>query len=102
TREGFPRRFPDWSADSILSRDSSGKLTLYGYCLQYNVILLQALRAFGIQGRHFMIDGVNQSGHEIAEVWSNQFGKWIYLDGALDTLYLDKTNVPMSMLELHR
>jgi hypothetical protein len=99
---GFPRRYPDWTAESIITRDASG-MSITGFCLQYNLVLMQACRAFGFQGRHFCIDGYAEMGHEIAEIWSNQFQKWIYMDAALDAYYYDpKTKVPRSLLELHR
>jgi hypothetical protein len=100
--DGFPRRYPGWNAESIVTRDASG-MSITGFCLQYNLVLMQACRAFGIQGRHFCIDGYAEMGHEIAEVWSNQFQKWIYMDAALDAYYSDpKTKIPSSLLELHR
>jgi hypothetical protein len=100
--EGFPQRYPDWNAESIITRDASG-MSITGFCLQYNLVLMQACRAFGMQGRHFCIDGYNEMGHEIAEIWSNQFQKWIYMDASLDANYSDpKTKVPSSLLELHR
>jgi hypothetical protein len=39
-------------------------------------------------------------GHGMAEVWSNQFQKWITMDAELD-LHYEKDGIPLNMLEVH-
>ena len=42
-------------------------------------------------------------GHEIVELWSNEWKKWVYVDGALAWYIVDeKSGVPLSMLELRQ
>ncbi|GAI19805.1 unnamed protein product [marine sediment metagenome] len=54
--------------------------------------------AYGWQGR--LINGVN---HELCEVWSDDFGKWVYLEASYGNHYLYDVDTlePMSMLDLH-
>ena len=88
--------FPGWDAISILDRiDKHGTP---GWCIQFNNFLGGLCMAYGWQGRL-----VNVMNHEIAEVWSDDFGKWVYLDANYENHYLSskKTGEPLSVLELH-
>jgi hypothetical protein len=72
-------------------------------CLFSNVTLVAALESFGYPARHVNLASEGLSGHEIAEVWSNQFGKWIYLDATIDAFWYDKgTGMPVNTLEMHK
>ncbi len=90
--------YPAWDADEILRRK-------YGFCVQYAVVLMQAAISLGHQARFFFGDnpgGAYEGGHEVCEIWSNEHGKWIFMDGNVSLHYLDpKTKVPLSALELH-
>lgn len=91
----------DWDAEKILTPDSSGKI-YGGFCLHYAVTLMQVLQTFGFQSRVVSADYSVWSGHEICEVWSNEFGKWVMLDANFDTYFIDRlTGIPMNALELH-
>ena len=55
-------------------------------CVQYSVALAQVLQAMGFPARRIGLrrDGVSfgiGKGHVVAEVWNNELGKWILLDG---------------------
>lgn len=101
-RELFRVEYPDWDADDILRQTAQGQC-LIGHCMQYTLVFLQACRAFGIQGRHFSIDGFREMGHEIAEVWSDDYRKWVYMDASLDCHYFERASgTPLNLLELHR
>jgi hypothetical protein len=97
--------YPAWNAHEILATHADGK-PVGGFCQQFNVVFLQACAAFGIPGRIVSIGPTNgadqiRSGHETAEVWSNEFGKWIYFDGNAAWYFVDaKTRTPLSLLEL--
>ncbi|MGO9109419.1 MAG: transglutaminase-like domain-containing protein [Thermoguttaceae bacterium] len=90
--------YPAWDADEILRRK-------YGFCVQYAVVLMQSAISLGHQARFVFghnPGGSYEAGHEVCEVWSNEHCKWIFLDSNLSLHCIDpKTNVPMSMLELH-
>jgi hypothetical protein len=89
--------YPGWDAKSILDRiDSAGG---GGMCIQFNNTLAGLCIAYGWQARH-----VNCVGHEICEVWNDEFGKWIFLDADWENHYNydPRTGEPQDMLELHR
>ncbi|MHB9029702.1 MAG: transglutaminase-like domain-containing protein, partial [Candidatus Latescibacterota bacterium] len=89
--------YPDWNALAILNRIN--KTGGGGMCIQFNNYLAGLCMCYGWQARL-----VNVDGHEVCEVWNDEFGKWIYLDATHYNHYLyDKKNgVPMSMLDIHR
>lgn len=98
--------YPAWNALEILRPHADGK-PIGGFCQQYNLVLLQACESFGIPGRAVSIGAgdhlakIGGSGHEVIELWSNQFGKWIYVDGNFAWYAVDaKTRAPLSLWEL--
>jgi len=97
--------YPSWDALDILKPHADGK-PIGGFCQQYNLVFLQACESFGIPGRAVSIGGGDHSnrikgGHEVVELWSNQFKKWIYVDGNMAWYAVDeKTGTPHSLLEL--
>jgi hypothetical protein len=71
-------------------------------CLYPTQALIGALLSMGYQARHININSEGMSGHEVTEVWSNEFNKWIYLDPTIDTYYFDiATGIPLNLLEVH-
>jgi len=100
--------YPPWDALEILKPYSDGKPT-GGFCLQFNIVFLQACESFGFPGRAVSIsqgrfqEQCEGGGHEIVELWSNEFKKWVYVDGALAWYIVDpKTGVPLSIWELRQ
>jgi hypothetical protein len=98
--------YPPWDALEILKPFSDGQTT-GGFCLQFNLVFLQACESFGFPGRMISIsqgrcqDKLPGGGHEIVELWSNEWKKWVYVDGALAWYIVDeKTQVPLSIWEL--
>jgi transglutaminase-like putative cysteine protease len=97
--------YPSWNAHEILALHADGK-PVGGFCQQFNVVFLQACAAFGIPGRIVSIGPASnaetiRSGHETVEVWSHEFGKWIYFDGNTAWYLVDaETRTPLSLLEL--
>lgn len=99
--------YPLWNALEILKQHRDGN-PVGGFCLQYNLVLLQACESFGIAGRVLSLGPGNRtdlirSGHEVIELWSNDYRKWVYVDGN-HALYVvdEKTKTPLSLLELHQ
>jgi hypothetical protein len=71
-------------------------------CLYSNQALIGALLSMGFQARHINIHSEGLSGHEVSEVWSNEFNKWIYMDATRDYYYFDlDTGEPLNLLETH-
>jgi hypothetical protein len=72
-------------------------------CLYPNVVLVAALQSFGLVARHLNFHSEGMTGHEICEVWSNDYGKWIHLDATRDYYWHDRrTLVPLDTGEIHR
>jgi hypothetical protein len=96
-RAGGPLpEYPRWDALSILDRiDKAGS---GGMCIQGNNFLAGMCMAYGWQARL-----VNITSHETCEVWNDDFGKWIYLDGYYVNHYIydQATGEPLSILDMH-
>ena len=95
-----PVDFPGWDALSVLGRLES--LGAGGNCITFNNTIGGMCMAYGWQARL-----VNMVGHEVVEVWNDDFGKWILLDGSFDPdngntyqYALDRAE-PLNSLELH-
>ncbi len=88
--------YPEWNALAIVDRVNKGGGG--GMCIQQNLFFIGLCQAFGWQGRLVGVDG-----HEVAEVWSDDYGKWVYFDAFFPNHCLcdPKTGEPLSMLELH-
>ena len=91
--------FPAWDADEILTHKQ-------GFCVHYAIVYMQCAISLGYQTRYVFggHPGTLGSGHEVCEVWSNQFNKWILMDPEGDLHYVDPTlrgNIPLSMVETH-
>jgi Transglutaminase-like superfamily len=106
--EHITEYYPPWDALEILRPYKDGQPT-GGFCQQFNIVFLQACESFGLTGRAISIsqgrwqEKYAGGGHEIVELWSNEWKKWVYVDGALAWYIVDgKTGVPLSMLELRQ
>ncbi|MHB8523685.1 MAG: transglutaminase-like domain-containing protein [Limisphaerales bacterium] len=100
--------YPPWDALEILKPHPDGT-PIGGFCQQFNLVLLQAGESFGFPGRAISISqGRWQEehpggGHEIVEFWSNEWKKWVYVDGALAWYIVDReTGVPHNLWELRQ
>jgi hypothetical protein len=61
-----------------------------------------ACLALGFPARWVNIATMSTYGHEVAEVWSNDFNKWIFLDATRDYyIYDPDTGIPMSLVEIN-
>lgn len=105
-REIFDLPEISWNALDYLipERDPQGglRLNVYKtrrrdcYCLNSNLALIQALLSFGLPARHIAI-----AGHEVCEVWSNTYDKWVHLDATREYYCYDRsTQVPLNVLEI--
>jgi len=101
------KSYPAWNALDILAMHPDGTC-VGGFCQQRNLVFLQACESFGIVGRIVSLgpgDRIKnfRSGHETAEVWSNQFAKWIHIDGDKGWYFIDdETREPLSLWELRQ
>lgn len=89
--------YPAWDADEILTRKD-------GFCVQFAVAFMQCAISLGWQTRFVFGShpGSGAGGHEVCEVWSNDYRKWVVMDPNQDEHYVDPTSgEPLSMLETH-
>lgn len=88
------RLYPSWDAHRILNQD--------GYsCVSFAVLFMQVCQAFGIPCRHVQVNAWCSGGHEVNEVWSDDFGKWFFVDAGYNYYVCDPaTGVPLSIAEL--
>jgi len=97
--------YPAWNAHEILAKHADGTC-VGGFCQQFNIVFLQACESLGFVGRVVSIGPGDQTqkirgGHETVEIWSNEFGKWIYFDGNTAWYAVDReSRIPLSLLEL--
>lgn len=90
----------DSQGDLILNGDY-GKRRRDGHCLFSNLALVAACTAMGYPARWVNISAKHTYGHEVAEVWSNEFGKWIFMDATRDYyLYDPESGKPLSLVEI--
>ncbi|HQS50255.1 MAG: hypothetical protein B7X86_10240 [Sphingobacteriales bacterium 17-39-43] len=93
-----------WDASKILSGQAApGNLSKKGgNCLHYAIVFAQACQSFGIPARIVNTNYAIWGGHELVEVWSRDYQKWIMADPNFDTMFYDKkTGIPLNILELH-
>ena len=90
-------KYPAWDADEILQLKK-------GFCVQFAIVYMQCCQSLGYNARFVFgyHSGVVNTGHEVTEVWSNQYNRWVLMDANGDLHYADpETNEPLSMLEVH-
>ena len=100
--------YPTFDALDILAKHEDGN-PVGGFCQHYNLVLLQACESFGIPGRAISIGvgdhgaTIGRGGHEVVELWSNQFRKWMYIDGDMAWYAADAdSGTPLSLWELRQ
>ena len=99
--------YPSWDALEILKKLPDGK-PVGGFCQQYDLVFLQACESFGFVGRDISIDSgmlgrPTTVGHEPMEIWSNEFRKWVWVDGTAAYFPEDMaTREPLSLFEVRQ
>jgi len=90
--------------DAIQVLENSARGATY-WCSYYALTCMETAQALGWTARKLGIDRWHgQDGHEsahhgVAEIWSNQFRKWVVLDCQSD-LHYEKDGVPLSAWEI--
>lgn len=92
---GNPERM-GYNFDSldILSRARNGETF---FCSWYSVVFVQCALSLGFIARYVGLF----KGHVVAEVWSNEFTKWVVMD-TYNNIHYEKDGIPLGVLELHR
>ena len=64
---------------------------------------MAACLSMGIPARHVNIHSEGMTGHEVVEVWSNDYRKWVHLDATRDYYWYDKaTRIPLDTWEIRK
>jgi hypothetical protein len=75
------------------------------WCTHYTITYAECAAALGWQSRKIGVDrkhgpeGMGSEHHGVAEVWSNQFRKWVVID-AQSNLHFEKAGLPLSAWEI--
>jgi Transglutaminase-like superfamily len=95
---------PSADANLVLDRVERGERFA---CLEYTVVLTQALNAVQIPARRISVyrsgyyAGVG-GGHAVTEAWIDDLGKWVLLDGQNGAVWRDPSGAPLGLLELQQ
>jgi hypothetical protein len=98
---GDPRLNPKHAQDIL---ELAGKGEKF-YCTHFAVTYVECAQALGWQARKIGVDrrhgpdGLESTHHGVAEVWSNQFCKWVVIDPQ-SNLHFEKNGVPLSAWEI--
>jgi hypothetical protein len=96
----LPQLEKDENGRPLLLGDYPGRRR-QGHCLFCNLTLIAACLAMGYPARWVNISTKHTYGHEVTEVWSNEFDKWIFLDATRDYYAFDPaTGIPLNLVEL--
>jgi hypothetical protein len=96
--------YPKWNAHDILRPYDDGT-PVGGFCQHYNLVFLQACESFGLVGRNVSLGQGNHTdkirgGHETVEIWSNDFDKWVFIDGDKAMYFVDPDAAKINGLEV--
>ena len=100
-------QYAPWDAETIIAW-GSGQLGHNNqrpitFCVHYAVAFVSACQAVGMAARCAALMGTpnGADGHFVAEVWFDEFGKWVMVDPNTDALYW-KDGHPLSITEIQR
>lgn len=102
---GPSTQYAPWDAETILAWGKAGQ----GHngrepivmCVHYAVTLVTGCLALGIPARAAVFTGAINgfNGHFTAEVWLEEFGKWVMVDPTVDAV-LSRNGIPLSVTEI--
>ena len=91
-------------------RDAQGRLVRQGpyqrrrrdkHCLFCNLTLIAAYLSMGYPARWVNVSTKHTYGHEVTEVWSNDFDKWVMFDATRDYYLCDRdSGLPLNLVEI--
>lgn len=100
-QDGEPKQNASHAQDILDFAAKGGKF----WCTYYAITYVETAQALGWQARPIGVDrrhgpeGLGSKHHGVAEVWSNQFNKWVVID-AQSNLHFEKKGVPLSAWEI--
>ena len=76
------------------------------YCAHYAIVMSAAATALGWTARPVSVRRADESyrgsNHNVAEVWSDEFGKWVFVDPTYKCVIVGADGVPLNTYELGR
>ncbi len=107
TSSGRAAQYTPWDTPTILSwgpsqQGHNGQRPI-AMCVHYAVALVSCCQALGLAARCAAVTGAINSGegHFIAEVWMEEYGKWVMVDPNSDAIAW-KNGAPLSISEIQR
>jgi hypothetical protein len=70
-------------------------------CTQLSAVYTQLAVSMGWTSRYIFNRNPNGDEHSTNEIWSNQLGKWVFIDVTWN-LHMEKSGVPLSAMEIRR
>ncbi|MCC7354704.1 MAG: transglutaminase domain-containing protein [Anaerolineae bacterium] len=102
---GAAAQYAPWDAETILAwgkakSGHNGRLPIV-MCVHYGVTFVTCCQALGIPARCAVFTGsINGiEGHFTAEVWFDEYRKWVFVDPNTDAI-LCKNGIPLSVTEI--
>ena len=100
----IPNKYPAiksrWDAQHILQAVWNDP-SLGFICDAYAATYVSACISVGLNARMIHLGDENYNGHYATEVWSDEHGKWIFMDPLYD-VHFSLQQTPLSTIELHR
>jgi hypothetical protein len=105
TDSGVAQQYAPWDAETILAwgrvrTGHDGRLPIV-MCVHYGAAFVSCAQAAGLRARAVITaDTINgYCGHFVAEVWFDEYGKWVLVDPNLDASFR-QAGVPLSAREV--
>ncbi len=93
-----PLPYPSWDAHEILDKAEKGDAF---WCTFKAALFVQGCNATGLTARMLGINPFNEAAHTVAEVYNNEYRKWMLVDPWINC-WFEKDGVPLSALEVHK
>jgi hypothetical protein len=71
------------------------------HCSHFAAVYLQCALSMGWTARYFFLRNIKGEEHAVNEVWSNELGKWIFIDVTWN-IHIEKDGVPLSIIEIRK
>ncbi len=68
-------------------------------CSQFAAVFMQSALSMGWTARYTFLRNVVAEEHAVNEIWSNELGKWIFIDVTWN-IHIEHEGVPLSLLEI--
>jgi len=93
---------PDCPLDAFCQLAAIRTGSMSGWCGSFAVVLIQFYLAIGLKARSVSVGKAKESDwHNVVEVWSNDYKKWVMMDPNFNIHFVDSTTkIPLNILEL--